>query len=376
MKFICYKDKILKAINSVVKGVASKTTMPILEGILLQTNDNKLKLTTYDLEIGIEYIMEADIKEKLIPKEGTLDALDPKEKVVKAKADLIRATIRNAPIAPDVRQALGDDSTTNGNKFLPKTVSNDIIAEPDVKNPLREISMVTQISNLELPKLAYTLDDDGFIQDKETAKELELTGSTVAFGRHKLKVFAGVSETILNGTDTNLVSHVERSLQSGVAAKEKKVAFATSPASGEEHMSFYSTQNAIKKVAGKTKFEAILLALADLAEDYRENATIVMSYLDYISIIKDLSNGSTSLFGVQPEQVLGKPVVFIDAAKQPIVGDFSYSHFNYDIGILYERDKDVKTGIENFVLTAWFDHRIKLHSAFRIAEVSSSAPTV
>lgn len=320
--------------------------------------------------------MEADIKEKLIPKEGTLDALDPKEKIVKAKADLIRATLRNASIAPDVRQALGDDSTTNGNKFLPKTVSNDIIAEPYVKNPLREISMVTQISNLELPKLAYTLDDDGFIQDKETAKELELTGSTVAFGRHKLKVFAGVSETILNGTDTNLVSHVERALQSGVAAKEKKVAFATSPASGEEHMSFYSTQNAIKKVAGKTKFEAILLALADLAEDYRENATIVMSYLDYISIIKDLSNGSTSLFGVQPEQVLGKPVVFIDAAKQPIVGDFSYSHFNYDIGILYERDKDVKTGIENFVLTAWFDHRIKLHSAFRIAEVSSGTPTV
>ena len=28
MKFICYKDKILKALNSVVKGVASKTTMP------------------------------------------------------------------------------------------------------------------------------------------------------------------------------------------------------------------------------------------------------------------------------------------------------------------------------------------------------------
>ena len=57
MKVVCYKDKILKAINSVVKGVASKTTMPILEGILIQTNDNEIKLTTYDLEIGIEYIM-------------------------------------------------------------------------------------------------------------------------------------------------------------------------------------------------------------------------------------------------------------------------------------------------------------------------------
>ena len=64
MKIICYKDNILKALNSVVKGVASKTTMPILEGILIQTNDNEIKLTTYDLEIGIEYVMECEVKEQ------------------------------------------------------------------------------------------------------------------------------------------------------------------------------------------------------------------------------------------------------------------------------------------------------------------------
>ena len=64
MKFVCYKDKIIKALNSVVKGVASKTTMPILEGILIQTNDNEIKLTTYDLELGIEYVMECEVKEQ------------------------------------------------------------------------------------------------------------------------------------------------------------------------------------------------------------------------------------------------------------------------------------------------------------------------
>ena len=64
MKFTCYKDTIIKAINSVVKAVASKTTMPILEGILIQTNDNEIKLTTYDLEIGIEYIMECNVIEQ------------------------------------------------------------------------------------------------------------------------------------------------------------------------------------------------------------------------------------------------------------------------------------------------------------------------
>ena len=57
MKLICEKDKILKALNSVTKAVAVRTTMPILEGILIQTNDNEIELTTYDLEIGIEYII-------------------------------------------------------------------------------------------------------------------------------------------------------------------------------------------------------------------------------------------------------------------------------------------------------------------------------
>lgn len=64
MKIVCYKDKIIKALNSVVKGVATKTTMPILEGILIQTNDNEIKLTTYDLELGIEYTMKCDVIEQ------------------------------------------------------------------------------------------------------------------------------------------------------------------------------------------------------------------------------------------------------------------------------------------------------------------------
>ena len=64
MKIVCYKENILKAINSVVKGVASKTSMRILEGILIQTNDKEIKLTTYDLEIGIEYVMECEVEEQ------------------------------------------------------------------------------------------------------------------------------------------------------------------------------------------------------------------------------------------------------------------------------------------------------------------------
>ena len=64
MKLICEKDNILKALNSVTKAVATKTTMPILEGILIQTNDNEVKFTTYDLEIGIEYVINCEVKQQ------------------------------------------------------------------------------------------------------------------------------------------------------------------------------------------------------------------------------------------------------------------------------------------------------------------------
>ncbi len=96
-----------------------------------------------------------------------------------------------------------------------------------------------------------------------------------------------------------------------------------------------------------------------------------MRYADYTDIIEMLANGNATLYAAQPEQILGKPAIFCDSAVDPIVGDMRYSHFNYDLDMLYERDKDIKTGMECFVLTAWFDHQIKLKSAFRIAKTTT-----
>ncbi|EEM40357.1 Prophage LambdaBa02, major capsid protein [Bacillus thuringiensis serovar sotto str. T04001] len=312
--------------------------------------------------------MEVEQRAKFATNQGVNSIQDPKQRIVQAKAELIRATMRKQSVPTDVRQALGDNDTTGGNKFLPKTVSTDILVEPTVKNPLRNRSTITQITNLEIPKLNFTLDDDDFIADTETAKELKATGDVVSFGRHKFKVFAGISETVLNGSEANLVSYVENALQSGVAAKEKKVAFTTTPKAGEDHMSFYKA--GVKEVTAENKYKAIKAAIADLHEDYRENAVIYMRYIDYSDIIEVLANGNATLYAAQPEQVLGKPVEFCDSAVDPVVGDYTYSHFNYDLNALYDRDKDVKTGIEQFVVTAWLDHQIKLKSAFRIAKVT------
>ena len=257
---------------------------------------------------------------------------------------------------------------------MPKTVSTNIISEPVENNPLRDISTVTQIPNLEIPRLSFTLDDDSFIEDTETAKEIEAKGDTVSFTRNKFKVMVGMSETVLLGSDANLTSYVEQGLQNGVTVKERSVAFNPNPTKdAEKHMSFYDASNNIKHVSGTDLYDAITNAVADLHEAYRENATIVMAYKDYLKIIKTLANGSATLYSAQPQSVLGKPVVFTDAAVKPIVGDFSYSHYNYDINTLYDQDKDIKTGINRFVVTAWMDHRIKLANAFRIADVAASA---
>lgn len=313
--------------------------------------------------------MEAEQRASLDRNKGILDGVqEPKAKVTAAKAELYRATVRDRSITDEVKAALGDNNSTGGEKILPTTMTNELLHEPFVKNPLRKISTLTSVTNLEIPKIDFQLDDDDFIKDGETAKEIEATGDVVSFGRYKFKVFVPLSETILAATDTNLVQTVDRALESGLAAKEKKVAFAATPKPGEEHMSFYRTDNPIKVVTGTDKYKAIKAAIADLHEDYRENATITMRFADYMDIIETLANGNATLYQAQPEQVLGKPVEFCDLAVDPVVGDFRYSHYNYDPTVIYDRDKDVKTGIWNFVLTAWIDHQIKLKSAFRIAK--------
>lgn len=293
-------------------------------------------------------------------------------RITNAYASLIRATMNNTPIGADVKNALLDDtSTTGGASFLPKTVSTQIITEPLVKNPLRDHSAYTNIANLELPRLSFSIADDDFVADGATAKEMKAKGSTVAFGRYKAKIFCEISETILSGSDADLTAYVNRALASGLASKEKKVSFTETSKTGEEHMSFYADDVGIKTIKSNTMLSAIKQAVGDLEDDYLEHAEVCMRRIDYLDIVEALANGNASLYAAPPESILGVPAFFCDMATKPIIGDFSYSHFNYFPDVIYDKDKDVKTGMNVFVITAWYDHQIKLSSAFRIAEVAS-----
>lgn len=331
--------------------------------------------TVKDLEERFQGIKaqidDLDAKEAQNVKNKTLGTNESDVKI-NAKAELIRNVMTNKSVPDNVLNALGDGSSLgNGDKILPSTMTNDLLYEPLAKNPLREISTFTNITNLEIPKITFTLSDDSFIEDGETAKELAASTDNIVFDRNKFKVFCDVSETVLNGTNTNLVQTVDAALESGLAKKEKKVAYEfTNPT----EMSFYhktGSDYSIKKIEGATLYESIIGALADLEDDYSDNAKITMKKTDYYKMIKELANGNTALYMAQPEQILGAPVKFCDLAKIPVIGDYRYSHFNYDLNMLYDRDKNVKTGMESFVLTAWIDHKIKMKSAFRLAIVNT-----
>jgi len=64
MKIICSKSDLLKSINISMKAVPSKTTMPILECVLIDASADMIKFTTNDMELGIETMVKGKIYEK------------------------------------------------------------------------------------------------------------------------------------------------------------------------------------------------------------------------------------------------------------------------------------------------------------------------
>ena len=63
MKIVCSKSNLAKGVSTVLKAVPSKTTMPILECILIDATMDIIKLTANDMELGIQTEIDGDIIE-------------------------------------------------------------------------------------------------------------------------------------------------------------------------------------------------------------------------------------------------------------------------------------------------------------------------
>ena len=97
MNIICDKTLLSAAIDGVSKAVTLRSTIPVLEGILLKAEGFQLTLTGYDLEMGIVTTIEANVKE-------------PGEIVLNAK--LLSSMISRMPAGQITIQSADNGKTT------------------------------------------------------------------------------------------------------------------------------------------------------------------------------------------------------------------------------------------------------------------------
>ncbi len=64
MKFVCHTADLAQACQNVERAASSKTAIPAIEGILMTTLDSAIKITGYDLEMGMTTKIPARIEEE------------------------------------------------------------------------------------------------------------------------------------------------------------------------------------------------------------------------------------------------------------------------------------------------------------------------
>lgn len=167
MKITCSRSQLNEAISKVQRVIPARSTFKLLEGILIEAED-KLSLTGYDMEIGIETKMEADIQEKgriVAPSKmfGDIIRKLPEEQVELETSNDLSLTIKSGTAKFSIKgmdsieypkiPIVEDASRVSVPQKIFKTMINQTIfaASSDEARPiLNGVKITTQESKLEL----------------------------------------------------------------------------------------------------------------------------------------------------------------------------------------------------------------------------------
>lgn len=145
MKFICEKEKLMSGLNMVSRTSVSRTTTPILDGILIDITKDNAILTTNDSEIGMEckidYIeaeetgkvvvdckMFCDIIRKLPNGEITIYVNDKNLLVIECEGSIYKLSTLNAnefPVLPSINV---EKSISISSKMLKELIKKTLFA--------------------------------------------------------------------------------------------------------------------------------------------------------------------------------------------------------------------------------------------------------
>lgn len=218
MKLICSKSNLVQGVSIVSKAVPSKTTMSILECVLIDASAGIIKLTANDMELGIETIIEGEIIEKgIIALEAKLFS-DIVRKL--PDNDIIIETKENYQVTISCEKAKFNLSGKSGEDFtyLPFIEKDDYItvSQFTLKNVIQQT--IFSIADNETNKL---MTGELFEINGSELKVVALDGHRIAIIKIDLKDNYNTQKVIVPGKTLNDISKI----LSGEADKDVNIYF-------------------------------------------------------------------------------------------------------------------------------------------------------
>ena len=205
MKIICSKSSLQKSVNIVLKAVPSKTTMPILECILIDASQGKIKFTSNDMELGIETTVEGNILEKGIV---ALDAKIfseivrklPENDVTITTDSRLNTTITCEKAKFNIPGQSGEDFTG-----LPLVEKNDSIAISQFT--LKEVIRQT-IFSIAVNENNKLMTGELFEVNENLLKVVSLDGHRISIRKIELKENYGKKKVVVPGKTLTEISKI------------------------------------------------------------------------------------------------------------------------------------------------------------------------
>ena len=205
MKLVCSKNNLLNGVKTVSRAVSNKTTMSILECIMVDATKGNITLTANDMDLGIETIIEGEIVEQ-----GAI-ALDAKmfqdmvtrlpDNDVTIETDSSYRTVITCEKAKyTIIGKSGEDFS-----YLPVVEKEDsvIISQFTLKEIVRQT--IFSISDNDNNKL---MTGELFEINEDELKVVSLDGHRISIRKIKLKESYGTKKVVVPGKTLNEVSRI------------------------------------------------------------------------------------------------------------------------------------------------------------------------
>lgn len=311
MKLICSKSNLLNGVQIVSKAVPNKTTMSILECILVDATKGVITLTANDMELGIETTIEGDILEK------GLIALDAKiflEIVRKLPdSDITIETDSSYKTTITCEKAKFNIIGKSGEDFsylpLIEKEDNIIISQFTLKEVVRQtiFSISDNDSNKLMTGELFDINDD-------VLKVVSLDGHRISIRKIQLKNSYNARKVVVPGKTLNEVSKI----LPGNAESDVTISFT------DKHIVFeFDNTTVVSRLIEGEYFRIDQMLSSDYETKVRINkkefincidrATLLVKEGDKKPIIINITDGSMEL---KINSILGSMNEDIDIEKQ------------------------------------------------------------